>query len=263
MCLISVASQCSTEYPFVFVGNRDEFHARASAPADWWQDHPDILGGRDLVAGGSWLGISRYGQFAVVTNRPDMPAPQQNPLSRGALVSDRLKIGNNTVAIAAIDAQLETDSQRYGGFSLLAGNIPPSAPATLACFSGGGGGNGNGELASQSIPSGIFGLSNTAIEEPWPKLQWLNSELAVIAAANQLGDTDKLFSLLLREQPVPNADTDWVSARPFISGADYGTRCATVITVNREGQCCFIERRFGPGGVTTGETDQSFALKAL
>ena len=87
MCLLSVAWQSSSDFPFIFAGNRDEYHARSSAAAGWWDDQPAILGGRDLVAGGSWLGINKKGRVAVVTNRPDLQAPEQDALSRGELVS--------------------------------------------------------------------------------------------------------------------------------------------------------------------------------
>jgi uncharacterized protein with NRDE domain len=254
MCLISVAWRCSDDYPFVFVGNRDEYHARASAPAAWWEDAPDVLGGRDLVAGGSWLGISRAGHFAVVTNRPDLPAPDQHALSRGALVRSRLQPQTD---IAELDRQLAKDSRRYGGFSLLSGAIGSMEPTALTCYSGG---NGAAELSALAVQPGVFGLSNTAIDDPWPKLEWLNAELLRMMHAGQGGDCTEFFKLLLRADPVPDADIDWVSARPFIVGEEYGTRCATVITVNNQGQCRFIERRFGAGGAPNGETDESFAI---
>jgi len=253
MCLISVALQCSNEYPFVFVGNRDEYHARDSAPAAWWDDAPDVLGGRDRVAGGSWLGINRTGDFAVVTNRPDLPAPTDNALSRGALVADRL-LGK---AAAGLDAELDGNHLRYGGFSLLTGNIHPDSGDTTRCLSGG---NGSDALAELPLPKRIFGLSNTALNDPWPKLTWLNTELQSLARSDELGDTEQLFALLLRRTPVPGADTDWVSALPFIAGAEYGTRCATVITVNRNGECHFAERRYGPEGTHDGESVFEFSL---
>jgi uncharacterized protein with NRDE domain len=250
MCLLSVASNAHPEYPFVFAGNRDEFHARASAAADWWDDAPAVLGGRDLVAGGSWLGINRDGRFAVVTNRPDLPAPENHALSRGALVAEQLT-GDLDPSVWA--QQLAADSQRYGGFSLLAGNVTAGG---LNCYNGG---NGMQELQTMGIESGVFGLSNTALDAPWPKLTWLNSEINRLLGEAH-ADIEALFALLLRREPVPDADTDWVSARPFIVGDDYGTRSATVITVDRQGECRFIERRFGQGGVPAGDTDECFTL---
>jgi uncharacterized protein with NRDE domain len=253
MCLISAAWQCSDQYPFVFVGNRDEYHARPSAAADWWQDAPHVLAGRDLVAGGSWLGINRRGAFAVVTNRPDLPAPEQGSLSRGALVTQQLTDGQ---AYPDWLAQLELDSQRYGGFSLLAGTINPQAGGELNCYSGG---NGVGKLEALTVKPGVFGLSNTALEDSWPKLIWLNAQIGRLLGKPK-ADVEDLFALLLRREPVPNADKDGVWARPFIVGDEYGTRSATVIVVNQESECLFIERRFGPGGVPLGETSEQFTL---
>lgn len=254
MCLISVAWRSSQEQPFVFAGNRDEYHARESTAADWWEDAPDVLGGRDLVAGGSWLGINRNGRFAVVTNRPDIPAPEQNALSRGALVSERLRPAANS---AELDRQLHLDAQCYGGFSLLTGSVSPGSTAEMNCHSGG---NGITRLNHQNLQPGIFGLSNTATDDPWPKLTWLNREIEQMVANQRQPAADELFTLLLRREPVPNADSDGVSARPFIVGEDYGTRCATVIIVNRDGQCQFIERRFGPGGIADGVASFEFSL---
>jgi len=253
MCLLSVAWNARPDYPFVFAGNRDEFHARESAAADWWEDAPDVFGGRDLVAGGSWLGINRDGRFAVVTNRPDLPAPDGDALSRGDLVGSWLA-GTAAHAIATVSAtSLAERSQRYGGFSLLAGNV---TAGSLSCFNGG---NGMHELQTFAIEPGVFGLSNTAVDDPWPKLTWLNAEIGRLLD-KPTADAENLFELLLRRDPVPDADTDWVSARPFIVGDEYGTRSATVITVNKQGECRFIERRFGPGGAAEGETDERFAI---
>lgn len=251
MCLLSIAWQCSVDYPFVFAGNRDEYHARASAPADWWRDDGDVLGGRDLVAGGSWLGINRDGRFAVVTNRPEMPAPQQDALSRGGLVAEQL---SGQADQQKLQLRLAENSERYGGFSLLAGNI---AKGALHCYSGG---QGSAGLDTAFVDRGIFGLSNTALDNPWPKLTWLNDELGAQAFKP---DPSRLFSLLLREEPVPGAVTDGVSSRPFIVGEGYGTRSATVVIVDRTGRCRFIERRFGPGGSDAGESAFEFRLQPL
>lgn len=253
MCLISAAWRYSEEYPFVFVGNRDEYHARPSAAADWWDDAPDVLAGRDLVAGGSWLGVNRRGKFAVVTNRPDLPAPGQDALSRGALVAEQLTDGQ---AHPDWRRNLERDAQRYGGFSLLTGTINPQAPGELYCYSGG---NGIDELEALSLKPGVFGLSNTALEHSWPKLIWLNLQIgALLDKPNAV--VEDLFALLLRRDPVPDADDEGISARPFIVGDEYGTRSATVIMVNQKSQCLFIERRFGPGGTPLGETCEQFML---
>ena len=250
MCLLSVAWQSSAELPFVFAGNRDEYHARSSAAADWWDNQPAILGGRDLVAGGSWLGVNKSGRVAVVTNRPDLPAPEQDALSRGELVSGWLASPGATNIIP----QLPEHHQRYGGFSLLLGQVNPQLPLQMEQLSGG---NGMPMLQRQAVQSGISGLSNTAIESPWPKLSWLNSELEQLVVAGEV-TTEQLFALLRRETPVSDGHAGWVATRPFIKGSDYGTRCSTVIIVDQHGLCRFIERRFGPDGIEQGESAFEF-----
>jgi uncharacterized protein with NRDE domain len=255
MCLLSVAWQSEHDYPFIFAGNRDEYHARASAAADWWDDAPDVLGGRDLVAGGSWLGLNRDGRFAVVTNRPDLAAPEHGALSRGDLVSTWLT-SQETVSEADSVEQLARSSARYGGFSLLLGNARPGHTDPLRQFSGG---NGLDGLACVTLPPGISGLSNTAPDAPWPKLQWLNRELdGLIRSAKP--DPETIFGLLQRQAAVPDANQTGVPATPFISGSVYGTRCCTVIMVDHDGHCQFIEQRFGPQGLATGTSNFEFDL---
>lgn len=254
MCLLSVAWQSSVELPFIFAGNRDEYHARSSAAAGWWDDQPATLGGRDLVAGGSWLGINKNGRVAVVTNRPDLQAPEQDALSRGELVSGWLASPGTTNIIP----QLPEHHHRYGGFSLLLGQVNPQLPLTMEQVSGG---NGMPMLQRQEVQPGISGLSNTAIESPWPKLSWLNSELEQLVAEGEV-TTEQLFALLRRDTPVSDANTGWVSTRPFIAGSDYGTRCSTVVIVDQHGLCRFMERRFGAEGIELGESAFEFSFGA-
>ena len=181
MCLLAVGWRCNDRLPFVFAGNRDEYHGRPTAAAEWWQDAPNVLGGRDLVAGGSWLGISRDGRFAVVTNRPDLPAPAQSPLSRGELVANWLTAADSQ-SPATLRSTLGVLSPRYGGFSLLTGKLAGNNKGQLQCLSGG---NQSGPLLYAGLPEGITGLSNTAPDKPWPKLDWLNRELARAAGKRQ------------------------------------------------------------------------------
>jgi uncharacterized protein with NRDE domain len=255
MCLLSVAWQTNHDYPFIFAGNRDEYHARPSLPANWWKDEPNAIGGRDLVAGGSWLGLNRDGRFAVVTNRPDLPAPDQGALSRGDLVSAWLKKSQPLAEPDSVE-QLSSNFSRYGGFSLLLGDLRPGHAGTLQQFSGG---NGLNELSCVTLPAGISGLSNTAPNAPWPKLQWLNRELGLLIRTAK-ADPTALLSLLQRHTEVPNTDQTGVPATPFVHGTLYGTRCSTVIIVDRAGHCQFVEQRFGPGGRPTGESAFEFDL---
>jgi uncharacterized protein with NRDE domain len=255
MCLLSVAWQCTEQLPFVFIGNRDEYHARPSAAADWWHDAPDVLGGRDLLAGGTWLGISRSGRFAVVTNIPGLPAPAEGSLTRGALVADWLKPTTSTSA-EEFYTELDKSASRYGGFNLLTGTFDRDNTGALHFFAGGYGG---GRVQFEQLTAGVTGLSNTSRSAPWPKLTWLNSELSRLMRIKGT-DPEQLFALLEKQDPVPDAQAMGVSARPFVSGEQYGTRCSTVITVARNGYCQFFERRFGPGGTPAGQSAFEFTL---
>jgi uncharacterized protein with NRDE domain len=243
MCLLSLAWQAHPDYPLVFLGNRDEYHARPTAPADWWQEFPNILGGRDLEAGGSWLGVNRQGRFAVVTNRPDLPAPEENPHSRGELVTAWLGDETN---ISAIDLLSERASS-YGGFSLLLADR-----SGLTRLSGG---HGVDELETKQLEPGVSGLSNTAPDDPWPKLTWLNAELEQLVAAGE-PDHATLMELLLGTKSIGGGSG--VASTPFVLGERYGTRSSSVITVTRAGECHFTERRFGPLGKPAGESAYFF-----
>ena len=246
MCLVSIAWKVHPEFPLVFVGNRDEFYERPSAAADWWTDQPDILGGRDLEAGGSWLGVNDSGRFAVVTNRPDLAAPQIDALSRGELVTGWL-------ANPSIIEQLPEQHERYGGFSLLL-----ATRDELFRISGG---NGVDELEHIELPPGIYGLSNTAPEDPWPKLNWLNEQVGKLLDGGDCNH-DALMQPLLKDQPIADDIEPLVAALPFIRGDGYGTRCATVVTVNRHGAGQLTERSFGPEGAELGTVTHSFPSKS-
>lgn len=256
MCLLSVGWQSSSKLPFVFAGNRDEYHSRPSAAANWWQDAPEVLGGRDLQAGGSWLGITRDGRFAVVTNQPRVPTPADTPLSRGSLVAEWL-MRDSEIPVAELRSSLEQNNARFGGFNLLIGTLTPNANGVMHCLAGG---NDGQRLRYTRLSPGVTGLSNCPSDDPWPKLTWLNQELHHLLKRDET-EPEKLFALLQRENPVPDATLTGVSTRPFVRGHEYGTRCSTVITVDQAGRCRFLERRFGPGGQPAGESVFEFALQ--
>lgn len=250
MCLVAVAWRVDPHFPLILIGNRDEFHARPSAAAEWWPDAPSVFGGRDLKAGGSWLGIGRNGRLAVVTNNPLRPSSADRPLSRGALVQDWLT-GSGTATnflngVAAREAH-------YGGFSLLVGDLTTGLEGFISPA---------GSLGSRwSVPDGISVQSNSPREMPWPKVTWLERQLAAyLANPNRPPDiaplAEDLFALLGRRMPVATADDDsllaGVRVRPFVSGIEYGTRASTVILADRRGGWTFLEQRFGPGGEPTG-----------
>ena len=163
MCLILTAWQVHPDYPIVIAANRDEFHRRPTAAADWWLDRPDVLAGRDLEAGGTWLGVTRTGIIAALTNYRDPDQHKPQAPSRGGLVLEML---GSEAPMKARLAHLQSVSARYAGFNLLMTNgrelgVFESVPAT-----------------SRLLDPGIYGLSNHLLDTPWPKVERAKSQLA-------------------------------------------------------------------------------------
>ena len=255
MCLVAIAWQAHPRYPLIILGNRDEFHQRPTVAANWWPEAPDVFGGRDLQAGGSWLGISRTGRLAVVTNNPLRPPSAEHRLSRGNLVRGWLTGSANTGDF--LDG-VAADEARYAGFGLVVGTLAGGVEGFITPA---------GTLGARwQILRGITLLSNSPRETPWPKVEWLEKALATYLQKPmpETGpDPEELLSLVGRRMPVaePEADTPIARARvtPFVSGALYGTRAATLILADVRGGWRCIERRFGPSGVPAGESEARHA----
>lgn len=239
MCIAAWSWQRRADYPLVVVANRDEFHERPAADLARWEDGSGIIAGRDGKSGGTWLGIGENtNRFALITNfrdpfgfRPDAP-------SRGALVSDWL------------DGSWESPGDRqpkiagYNGFSLL---MIDGANGWIAC---------NRELVSpMRIPEGVHGLSNGPFSQPWPKTRRL-----MAALADQLEtaapDEEALFALLTMDGAGRDADSE--DAPIFMHNPVYGTRCSTVVVIDRSGNGWIAERRFDASGTRSGETRIEF-----
>jgi uncharacterized protein with NRDE domain len=250
MCLIAIAWQVHPRYPLILIGNRDEFHQRPSVAADWWPEAPHVFAGRDLQAGGSWLGVTRGGRVAVVINNPQRPPAADRNSSRGTLV--RAWLTGTADAGAFLDS-VAADEALYAGFSLLVGTLGGGLEGFVTPA---------GPLGARwRLPVGITVLSNAPREAPWPKVRWLERALGdyLIRPASETGpDAEELLALVARRMPVaePESDTPVARARvtPFVTGSDYGTRAATLILADAGGGWRCIERRFGPGGVPSGES---------
>jgi uncharacterized protein with NRDE domain len=251
MCLLAVAWRVHPEVPFVFIGNRDEFHDRPSAPAGWWEDHVGVLGGRDLSAGGSWLAVTRGGRFAVVTNFREPGVPTTGRRSRGELVIDALRSGEE---LPAWVEGLRARGERYGGFNLVLGDDRGLHYAT------------NRGPDRLDLPPGVYGLSNGLLDEPWPKVVAVRDGLRRAVEGGR-PDPDPLFALLAdtsvaadERLPTTGVPREWERAlsAAFIVGDDYGTRASTVVLRSADAGSAFIERRFGPGGVALGESSYGF-----
>jgi uncharacterized protein with NRDE domain len=245
MCLVALAQAAHPRYPLILLGNRDEFHLRPSAAAEWWPEAPELYAGRDLQAGGTWLGITCTGRFGVVINQPTRP-PAPGNLSRGRLVLDWLRSTQGTDEFLAA---LAGDEQWYAGFTLLLGTGAGAAVFTTPAGASG---------PQWQLPTGITVLSNAPREAPWPKVGWLESALRNYLQRPE-PDTEELLALVGRRMPVAEPVDSSAIARarvtPFVTGAEYGTRCSTLITRDTEGRWRALERRFGPNGVPGGQSE--------
>jgi len=254
MCLILFSFRTHRHFPLVVAANRDEHFSRPAAAAAFWDDHPAVYAGRDLEQGGTWMGINTSGRFAAVTNyrqgRPSATAPR----SRGALVGNFLT-GNTPASnyLAGIDGS------QYNPYSLIAGDLN-----TLYFQSNRG---------SDVLPvaPGIHGLSNHLLDTPWPKV---TAGMAALGSTCGSDDPDvigsSLFGLLSERTPardaqLPDTGIDRQRERelspPFILGSDYGTRTSTLLLVHASGEVFVHEKRYGPGGLPSGEDARAFRLE--
>ncbi|HLS99041.1 MAG: NRDE family protein [Porticoccaceae bacterium] len=239
MCLIALAWQAHPRYPLVLVANRDEFLDRPAAPAHWWPQHPGLLAGRDLEAGGTWLAVGASGRFAAVTNyREGRPVPGDR--SRGELPL-HFVTGND--APEAFVAGLAAQGLRYGGFNLLAGDGDSIAWCS------------NRKAGHQRLVPGIHTLSNHLLDTPWPKSELARLKLQKLLHGDDFG-VEELFAVLADRAPFDDhslpvtgvgLDKERVLSPPFIVADGYGTRCTTVLRVDRAGRLLFAEQNFDNG----------------
>src|ERR1700727_1192516 len=187
MCLILIAWRGAAKYPCVVAANRDELHSRPASPAHWWPSCPPILAGRDLSAGGTWLGMTRTGRFAALTNYRDPEQRRPGTPSRGTLVTSILMSGDS---IESTLEHLSAVAGSYNGFSLLL-----SDGERLAVYESA---RGSGRV----LGPGIYGLSNHLLDTPWPKVQMAKSRLS--RALSCLDTTDTVLALLRDEAPAPD-----------------------------------------------------------
>jgi uncharacterized protein with NRDE domain len=248
MCLLIVAWMSHPRYRLVVAGNRDEFHAREAAPLGWWNDGAGILAGRDLRAGGTWLGVSRSGRFGTVTNYRDADAAvAPGAPSRGELVPSFLR---DERPPGQFVAALPPRAASYAGFNLLVADA-----AGLHYYSN------VGDSAPRSLPPGIYGLSNHRLDEPWPKLVRTRERIAAVLADAD-PDPAALLDALADREPAPARDRadesdlprelERALSAPFVRHDLYGTRCSTAVLVERGGRTLVHERRFDAAGAQSG-----------
>ena len=252
MCLILFAWQSHPRYELVLAANRDEFHDRPAAPASFWKEDSSILAGRDLQAGGTWMGVSRQGRFAAITNYRERarPAPWGG-LSRGFPVREYLGSGDSPVQAAR---HYSGAGDRYSGFNLLLGG-----PGSLWHVS-----NRGGEPAA--VQPGVHGLSNHLLDTDWPKVESGRQRLQQILDDEE-PDPAALFALVndrtriggdLPEGVEPKLAPEELVRHNFILSPVYGTRCSTVILAGHDGRIRFEERSYTPNGRLSGTVLERF-----
>jgi len=242
MCLISFAYKIHPRYSLVLLANRDEFYKRPARKAQFWTEEgfPDILAGKDLSAGGTWMGINKNGKWAALTNYRDMNKLKPNPPSRGDLVLNFLK--SESTAKKYLE-NLKEKAPMYDGFNLLTGDNKG-----VFHFS-------NVTNKITLIKPGVYGLSNALLNTPWPKLENAKSELALHIKAENL-NRDTLFNILTDQQKADESqlpetgltkEMEKAISSIFISTDDYGTRCSSLLFIDMEGNIDFTERSYIPG----------------
>lgn len=243
MCLILLAYRAHADYPLVVAANRDEYYERPTQPAAFWQSQPQLLAGRDLRAGGTWLGITRGGRFAAITNYRAGPRAPSSGRSRGELTLNFLR-GSDPPAPYA--EKIMAGAKAYNGFNLLVGDLSAAEPQLVYCN--------NLNLSVQALAPGVYGLSNHVLDTGWPKVERGKQALCTVLAQTQSAISPQpLLDILADNTRAPDAalpDTgielgqERALSPIFISTETYGTCCSTAVIVNRENEVVFHERSF-------------------
>lgn len=240
MCLILLAVDSHPQYSLVIAANRDEYYARPTRALQPWTEAPQLLAGKDLTAGGTWLGLTRSGRFAAVTNAREAAAPLQ-PLSRGGLTLDFL-LGDARPADYA--QRVHAEGARYAGFNLLIGDRDGLYYSS------------NGEIGPRRLDAGIYGIANASLDTPWPKVESGKADLQELLRHDPR--PEELLEIIaapatLHARPLPGmsmeAMTEYLQTTRFISSSTYGTRASTALLIDRNGMATFWEQNFGSDGV--------------
>ncbi|MDB5968251.1 MAG: hypothetical protein JWQ90_701 [Hydrocarboniphaga sp.] len=253
MCLIAFAWRTDPDRPLVLIANRDENHERPAAPLAFWTDAPEIAAGRDLREHGTWLGVSRRGRVAAVTNVREPQALLKYPRSRGALTTDFL-LGGGSAADHA--ASLMADAMQFGGFNLL---LWDGAELVYAS---------NRPMPNwHRVEPGVHGLSNAQLDTPWPKTRWARQQLdGWMHQASAAPET--LLDAMTRRDVPPDAElpdtgvgleAERLLAPPFIYRPGYGTRCTSWLQI-KGGGAQIRERRYDNQAQPSGDSELEFAF---
>lgn len=237
MCILFTAYRTHPDYPLIVAANRDEMYARPTKEAHFWEDEPNILAGRDLEQLGTWLGITKTGRFAALTNYRNPNEKREGKQSRGHIVRNFL-----TSDKAPFDFlnDLQQEREQYPGFNVLVAD-----QTSLYYYS-------NVENKIKKVENGVHGLSNHLLNTPWPKVEKGKKRLQALVDKNDI-NKEQLFQLLADKD---YAETDQLPSTGvpleiekqlssiFIDMEQYGTRCSTVLLIAKDGTVSFYERSF-------------------
>ena len=247
MCLIIFAHRVDENAPLVVAANRDEFHARPTRPSQRWPEHPDLVAGQDLEQGGTWMGITRHGRFAAITNFRGGAGPA--PRSRGELTLDFLVSRDSPedylMAVAA-------RADEYAGFNLLVGDN------TGLWYIGN-----HADSAPRELAPGVYGLSNAALDTPWPKVDDGKARLADLLRGQALSHNDLATVVSDPAEADPeilagigqHSELEQRLSSQFIITPEYGTRATTTLRQDASGAIYWQELTFDAAGGQTGKCE--------
>ena len=254
MCLLIFAHRVAARYPLLVAANRDEFHARPTSAAQFWEQYPHLLAGRDDEQGGTWMGTTTDGRFAAITNYRDPARTAPAPRSRGELPLSYLTGRDSPQHYLE---QLQANAAQYAGFNLLLGDGKEMWYFSNSDLPGNG--------APQRLAPGVYGLSNARLDTPWPKVNLGKRKLHALLQQGHTPDHDNLLQLVNnRDQSSPGqlvrqgmgSEMDQLLSAQFILTGSYGTRSSTTMWYDDAGYCHWRELSFNASGElhTTRET---------
>jgi uncharacterized protein with NRDE domain len=240
MCLIIFANNVHPKYKLIFAANRDEFYNRPSEQADFWEYQPDLLAGKDLQAGGTWLGITKQGRFAAITNFRDLKNHRNDATSRGKLTLDFL---TSNVSPEEYYNKLNPTLNEFNGFNLLLGDVDQ-----LYYFS-------SKTDSLKKLDKGIHGISNAILDTPWPKIERSKRHLESLIQQEDINAWEVIAILkdtsIAKDEELPDTgvglDLERMLSPVFIKSEKYGTRCSSVVMVDKENNVKFVEKFFFDG----------------
>jgi uncharacterized protein with NRDE domain len=256
MCLLLFAYQSHPDYQLILAANRDEFYDRPARAAAFWDNAPDILAGQDLKAGGTWMGITKTGRFAAITNYREAGLTKENAPSRGDLVKDFLRGDSRPHDYLKA---VQEKGQTYNGFNLIIGDVND-----LFYYS-----NRNENI--HDIEPGVHGLSNRLLNTPWPKVKQGTARLRALITQKKGFSQEDIYTILGDRFIPPDEDLpdtgvglEWerVLSPLFITSDIYGTRCTSILLWKNTGEITFVERTFDrPTGCNPSTTTQTYEFR--